>query len=113
MAADKGDAIRWRHLAETIRHTSNEGRLGAAGVSQKSTWLASRRYGQDLLRDEIHRRAEDDDVGLVHGLGNVQENFIYGSPSQCLFQTGPPMAHSQDALGQLALLGRQPDRSAY
>ena len=49
------------------------------------------------------------DIRPVHGLGQIHKNFVDRAPRQGLSQAALGPTHSQNALGQPAFFGRQPD----
>ena len=98
MTAHEGNA--GRHA--TVQ-SANEGSFGAAGIGQQRTPLAFRRRCQDLLGEEVHRRAENGDIRLSHGLSKIEKTLVKRPSIQSLLQARLAATHSQNAFGQPAL----------
>jgi len=107
MTAHEGDAR--RHA--TVQG-ANEGSFGAAGIGQQGTRLAFRRRYQDLLGEEVHRRAENGDIRVSHGFPKIEKALVDRPSIQGLPQARLAAPHSQNAFGQPALFRCQPDRPA-
>ena len=68
--------------------------------------------GQDLLDNSIHRSAKDNEVGLMHGGGEVEERFVDGPDCSAPGRGWPADARAENALRDAPPLGGQPDGPA-